>query len=54
MKELLTKKFWLDVRKTFEEAQQDALPHTDEPKTLPECLPVDTAASDIPPGASNT
>jgi hypothetical protein len=53
MKELLTKQFWQDVKKTFEEAQQNAAPHTDELEALPEDRPTDTAAGDIPPGAFN-
>jgi hypothetical protein len=37
MKELLTKKFWQDVKKTFEEAQEDppAAPPAPKPETAP-------------------
>ena len=33
MKELLTKKFWLDVKKTFDEACADTTPHSEESTT---------------------
>jgi hypothetical protein len=48
MKELLSKKFWLDVKKTFEEAQQDATP---EPQDKTPTPPEDVSASETPPAA---
>ena len=44
MKELMTKKFWQDVRKTFEEAQQDV-----EPKKQEE----EASTIESPPEATN-
>jgi hypothetical protein len=48
MKELWTKKFWRDVKKTFEEAQQDAAPEQDRPLVPPEDKPSDAPAKDTP------
>lgn len=45
MKEVLTKKFWEDVKKTFEEAQKE-----DPPKKLEPAPEVSTC--DIPPSAA--
>ena len=51
MKELLTKKFWLDVKKTFDEARADTTPHSEE-STAPDRAEVKPDAS--PPEADST
>lgn len=45
MKEVLTKKFWQDVKKTFDEARQDSGPDQIESKAPTEPAP-DTAPAD--------
>ena len=35
MKELLTKKFWLDVKKTFDEAREEATPNQVDSQAAP-------------------
>lgn len=48
MKELLTKKFWQDVKKTFDDAQQDVAPKQEELPQPSEDPPVDASAGDVP------
>jgi hypothetical protein len=34
MKELLTKKFWQDVKKTFDEAREETAPHSGDAQAV--------------------
>jgi hypothetical protein len=51
MKELLSKKFWQDVKKTFEDAQHETAPKHDELPSPPEKQPEEVLTTDIPPAA---
>ena len=48
MKEVLTKKFWEDVKTTFEEARDAEPAKAVEPEVPPETSPKDTAPSPDP------
>jgi hypothetical protein len=45
MKELLTKKFWQDVKKTFDEAREEIPPNRDNSSAASKC----TEAAETPP-----
>lgn len=49
MKEVLTKKFWEDVKTTFEEARDAEPAKAVEPEVRPEAAPKDTAPKDTAP-----
>lgn len=48
MKELLTKKFWLDVKKTFEEAKDENIPKAGSPAPSAERSPDDESPAEAP------
>jgi hypothetical protein len=54
MKELLTKKFWRDVKRTFEDAQQETKPQADREPDPPAEAPKDVPAGDASPALSDT
>lgn len=51
MKELLSKKFWQDVKKTFEEAQKSAPPANAEPAALAP-KNAEEASTEVPPAST--
>jgi hypothetical protein len=49
MKELLTKKFWRDVKKTFDEARNESPDSGSEAASLSEANPTGSPVKDPPP-----
>ncbi len=54
MKELLSKRFWQDVKKVFEEAQKDEPPTKSEPQHLLEAPAERVAAAEVPSSTSGS
>jgi len=52
MKEVLTKRFWKDVKKTFDEALEGSSPVDKAPQTSAEGSPSAAPTPDSPPASS--